>query len=237
MFDKILGRNKNVVTVATQNKNSDGLSDTDRRLRDQFYTDPVEDDSEMGKMFNPKIYAPQLYKKLAAYGYETGWIKNPEEYPLIYPLLYNAMDVAQGVFWRFQQMVKNDDEKYHTGAFKMTLAWCVYVAMADVYFWQQDWDDLRNIGMIYKLENTCGFDNIDDFVEEKFNIINEDELRDHILKLRDIAKQPWDEVDSLNRMAQTKESMTAMFYYGIELGMQYLGLLEKSNKVRVASEK
>ena len=235
MFDKLFGRNKKQTGSAVQNKNNDGLSDTDRRLRDQFYTDPVEDNSEIGKLLSPKIRAAKLYKKLAAFGQEAGWIKDPSQFPLLYPLLYNATDTAQGVYWRFQQKVK-DDDKDHSGALKLTLGWCVYVAMADAYFWHQNWDDLRNVGLIYKLENTCGFDNIDDFIEEKFHIVNEDELRQHILGLCDIAKKPWDEAESTNRISQARESMTAMFFYGIELGMQYLGLLEKSDKVRIASE-
>lgn len=204
---------------------SDGLSDTDRRLRDQFYIDPVEDDSDIARMMRPKMRAAQLYKQLAKYGHEKGWIKDPEQYPLMYALLYNATDTVQGVYWRFQQKVQNDDRD-HTGALKMTLGWCVYVAMADAYYCHQNWDDLRKVGLIYKLENTCGFDNVDDFIEGKFNIDNENELRSHILELTEIAKKPWDESDSVSRIGQAKESMTAMFYYGIELGMQYLGLIK-----------
>ena len=209
-------------------KTNDGLSDTDRRLRDQFYNEP---DSEIGGMLSPAIYAPQLYKQLAAYGHKEGWIADPEKYPLMYALLYNAYDTVQGVYWRFQQRVNNDDSD-HTGALKMSLGWCVYVAMADAYFCHEDWDSLRSAGMIYKLENACGFDNIDDFIEEKFGITNEDELRDHIMKLCEIAKKPWAEASSLTKISQAKESMAAMFYYGIKLGMQYLGLLDKSEKMK-----
>lgn len=233
MFEKMFGKgNKTAANSEAKETSyaSDGLSDTDRRLRDQFYNDPVEDDSEIGRLIRPAIRAPQLYKQLAAYGHEKGWIAAPEKYPLMYALLYNASDTAQGVYWRFQQRVKNDDSD-HTGALKMTLGWCVYVAMADAYYCHENWDDLRSAGMIYKLENTCGFDNIDDFIEEKFHITNEDELRQHILELCAIAKKPWDEASSTSRIAQARESMTAMFFYGIELGMQYLGLLDKSEKM------
>ena len=206
------------------------LSDTDRKLRDQFYIEPIEDESEIGKMWIPKIRAPKLYKQLAQYGYEKGWITDPEQYPLMFPLLYNATDTALGVYWRQQQANKNDDAD-HTIAFRMTLIWCVYVAMADAYYCHQNWDDLRSVGTIYKLENTCGFDNIPKFLEEKFKISNSEELMHHIFELYQIAYKPWYECELTNRISQQSESMTAMFYYGIELGMQYLGLLGKSKKM------
>ena len=53
----------------------------------------------------------------------------------------------------------------------------------------------------------------------------------HIFELCEIACKPWYECESTNRIIQQNESMTAMFYYGIELGMQYLGLLGKSKKM------
>ncbi len=234
MMNTIFGKAKRTSESADVKKtviaSADDLSDTDRRLRDQFYFDPEEENSEIGRMISPKIHAPQLYKQLANFGHEKGWIGDPEKYPLMYPLLFNASDTAQGVYWRFQQRVKNDDSN-HTGALKMTLGWCVYVAMADAYYCHENWNDLRKAGMIYKLENTCGFDNVDDFVKEKFNIMNEDELRNHILELCEIAKKPWEEAESTKKISQARESMTAMFYYGIELGMQYLGLLDKSTKM------
>ncbi|MBO4471328.1 MAG: hypothetical protein J5841_06210 [Clostridia bacterium] len=125
MLGKMFGKkNSNDVKCEKTTKN-DGLSDTDRKLRDQFYTDPETDDSEIGSMLSPAIYAPKLYKQLAVYGHEKGWIADSEKYPLMYALLYNASDVVRGVYWRFQQHMKNDDND-HTGAFKMALGWCVY---------------------------------------------------------------------------------------------------------------
>ncbi len=209
---------------------TNGLSETDKRLRDQFYITSVEDDSEVGRLLRPAIRAPKLYKKLADYGHQAGWIADPEAYPLMYALLYNATDTAQGIYWRFQQRMLNDDSD-HSGALKITLIWCVYVAMADAYYCNENWDDLRRTGLIYKLENTCGFDNVDDFIEDKFGIKNEDELRNHITELSRIAMKPWEESQSSSRISQARESMTAMFYYGIELGMQYLGLLNRSKKM------
>ena len=197
------------------------LSETDRKLKSQF-------DQEYPTVFEDRLFrhveAAPLYKRLAAFGAEKGWIKDPAKYPLMYPLLYSALDTAIAVEWRFRSMVR-DDDKNHTGSFTLGMMWCVYVAMADAYYCQRDWDDLRKAGLVYKLEKTCGFNYVDDFVVDVFHIPDAVALRQHIVDLSNQAKLPFSEVDDVCTVIQQQHCLTAMYYYGIELAMQYMDLL------------
>ena len=229
MFDFLKRKNSSENkpgSIQAKQPANDGLSDTDRKLRDQFYADPPSSEglSEIQLMMKPPKDAHQLYKELAAFGHEKGWITDPDKYPLMYALLYNAKDTAQAVYWRMQQRVSGDDSN-HTKALQKTLPWCVYIAMADAYYCNKNWDDLRQVGLIYKIENTCGFDEVDSFIAETFHIENVSDFQAHVAEIADKAMAPFTEAESVNKIMQSFESMTATFFYGIELAMQYMNLL------------
>ncbi len=198
------------------------MSTTDERLRNMFYEEEPDLSklSDITKMMTPKVHAPHLYKKLAQAGYVKGWIKDPAKYPLMYPLLYNAGDTAQAVEYRFRSMTNNEDDSFVIG-----LGWCTYTAMADAYLCNEDWDSLAKEGLVYKLERLCGFENIDDYVERVFHISDENALRKHITEMVALAKEPYENDHNPSRVLQKNECLTAMYYYGIELAMQYLNLL------------
>ncbi|MDY4140761.1 MAG: hypothetical protein SOY30_15715 [Eubacteriales bacterium] len=202
------------------------LTETQIRLRAGFYEEPKEDPnaSEFARMLTPKCRAHQLYKELAAFGQQQGWISDCEKYPLMYELLYSAEDTALAVDWRMQKLVDNDDEN-HSKSFYLALAWCAYVAMADAYLCHKDWEALRSRGLIYMIEDVCGFNYVDEYVVKQLHFNDDKALRQHLQKVADLAKQPFVESASSAAPIQRQESLTAMYYYGMTLAMQKLNLL------------
>lgn len=213
-------------TEQQTNKETANLTDTQIRLRAGFYEEDQDDtnSSEIARMLAPKMKAHVLYKELAKWGEQQGWIKDSKNYPLMYELLYNAADTALAVDWRFQNRVSDDDSQ-HSKALTLSLVWCAYIAMADVYLCYKDWERLRSRGLVYLIEDICGFDHADEYAAEQLGFMDQKDLRMHLLQLSVLAKKPFTEANSTAVFAQRKESLTAMYFYGMTLAMQKLNLL------------
>lgn len=208
-----------------KDKQDESLSDIQRAMRAAFYDDsPKEPLSEIARLLSPKKKAHCLYKELAARGQEKGWIEDRNRYPLMYELLYSATDTAIAVDWRMRKRVVNDD-KDCSGALTLSLVWAAYVAMADVYLCKKDWTALRTRGLVYMIEDVCGFDSVDDYVVKELNFHDAEELQKHLLDISERAKQPFIESASPAKPIQRQESLTAMYFYGMALAMQQLQIL------------
>lgn len=202
--------------------NYESLSDVQKRIYHMFDDDsPQEENDELLAMLKPKKKDTALLKDLLVLGHKEGWVTDPQKYPMMPELLYSAMDTSMGVDWRITQNYKCST-KEETDL--LSFMWCAFTGMACVYLCNEDWESLRKEGLIYKLERICGFNKIDEFAIKVTKIKDYDSLAKHLKRIAQAAEDVLKNHNGYEAI-QRKHCTSAMYMYGMTIGMQRLGLL------------
>ncbi len=138
-------------------------------------------------------------------------------------LLYSAMDTAMGVDWRITQHYKC---KTIEDTDILSFMWCALTGMACVYLCEENWEALRKEGLINSLERICGFDKIDEYAVKVMKIKNYDVFVKHLKEIAMAAASVLKNYDGITTI-QRKHCTSARYMYGMTIGMQQLGLLNR----------
>lgn len=204
------------------------LTEEQKMIYHMFDEEPADEKMDIIKTItSPHRKDTALFKDLLQAGYREGWIDKSDRYPMMPELLANARDAAMAVNWRISQNYRCETQEMTD---ILSLAWCSFTAMADVYLCDKDWDSLRNEGLVYALENECGFDKIDDYVVKIYKIKDKNALYQHLMRIALIAEDAVKNCDRLESI-QRNHCASAMFMYGMALGMQWLGIMDRIYKV------
>lgn len=129
--------------------------------------------------------------------------------------------------------IDNDPEANYDMMKKFDLAssWSAFAGMGAVWFWNEDWNDLRDTGIIEKLSAPEGVDCLDDVVLDAVGMGRmTEESKEYIEFLHAMSIVAFKHISGVGKedpkaiISALRERNKAMFMFGIAVEMHRLGM-------------
>lgn len=154
-----------------------------------------------------------------------GYFTSIKEIPTIPELMGSSESISVEVFNRLQNMMYNNQFDQKTMMYPFT--WCAYAGIGSVILWNEDWNRLKQNGIVESLSEKYGFQGIDTYVKELMN--NKDNNKQLTINqlLQNIANSS---VIALNLSQSDKyqeqliQCLSAMYYFGVYYACDLLKL-------------
>lgn len=188
--------------------------------------------SAIDKTENSPLYMKMLVELLKN-GTENGYVDFSGSVPFIPELSSQANMVCMKIYKDLNDAI-DANPNINADAiekFNFTARWCMFAGMGAVWYWNEDWEKLKNKGIVEMLSEPEGVDCIDDVVLDAVGIgrMSEEsrEFRNYIdaLLYLAISKIPESaQKDGQSLMSALMERNKAMYMFGIAVEMYRLGM-------------
>lgn len=166
-------------------------------------------------------------------GNEQGFVRFDKSIPMIPELNCQADQVSQQIHWDLNDYFneKGEDSSDFLKRYGASAIWSAFAGMGAVWYWNKDWPDLRETGIVEKLSAPEGVSCIDDVVLDAVGIgrssTNSQKVRDF---LQNASNNLFDKMlkatngDPAAMIKAFTERNKAMYFLGIAMEMHRLGM-------------
>ncbi len=153
-------------------------------------------------------------------GKKAGYVYDDKAFPNIPEVMVQATTVVKDLLAAFLMARYSNPSTL--------CAWACYAGIGAVWKWNEDWGKLKRDGIFQTLVSPRGLDEMDEYVTDgigwEFGSEKSDAFVDHLHLTSAIAIAKASEKNNSKELKAVEDAMIAMYYYGMIIEMNNLGM-------------